>query len=219
MDEQMTEEEVPMNEQRQQEEVHLDKQRQQKEGLLDEQMQQEEVHLDQPRQLEEVSKIPKPKERGTPPKIFYELCRFDSSANFLNCLKCLKFKRNQLSFVEIMLVLRANLSMILCSEHGSAFLEKSKFNSHDMWFILLLIKSTTTFLLTEVQNGSLAMPLQDTFKSFILVICILHIQTIVKERLAKFFAAEFPNQREEVFEQERAILKMLNEIENFIAFK
>ena len=228
MDEQMNQEEVPMDEHRQQEGVHLDEQRRQKEVHLDEQRQQEEVplyeqrqqeevNLDEQRQLEEVSQIPNTKERSTPSEIFYELCRFDSPANFLNCLKCLKYKKNELSFMEIVLILRANLSMILCFEHGSAFIVKSKFNTPDMWFILLLIKSTTRFLLTEVQNRRLTLPFQDSFKPLILLICILDIQDIVK-KLAKFFAAEFPNQREEVFEHERATLNMLIEIENFVTF-
>ena len=217
LNEQRQQEEVHLNEQRQQEDVHLNEQRQQEDVHLNEKRQQEDVLVDEHRQMDEVSQTPNKEEGFTSKNIFYELCRFDSLNNFLNCLKCLNFKKDQLSLFEILLILRANLCLFRCVEHGNAFIEKFKFEARAMSLTFNFIESTIRFLLTEVQNGRLTMPSQGSYRPNTELMCVMEIKEIVQEDLVHLFAAQFPKHHEEIFEHERVTLKMLDEIEHFFS--
>ena len=217
LNEQNQQEEVHLNEQRQHEEVHLNEHRQQEQDHPIEQRQQDDVLMDEQRQMDEISQMPNKGKGFISKNIFYELCRFNSSDNFLNCLKCLNLKKHQLSLFEILLILRANLITLRCNEHGDAFIEKFKFEASAMSLTFYFLESTIRFLLTEVQNGRLTMPSQGSYRPNTELMCVMDISKLVHEDLVHLFAALFPKHQEEIFEHERVTLKMLDEIEHLIS--
>ena len=90
---------------------------------LDEQKRREEISPDELRH-EEVSEVEIRQEEVTQDAErenevdgfkYCELSRFNSFDNFLNCLTCLYHVKAELSYFEILLILRSNLAIGRCS--------------------------------------------------------------------------------------------------------
>ena len=212
LDEQKQQDQVPLDEQMQQDQVPLDEQNQQDQVPLDEQMQQDQVPLDEQKQEEEVSKIPDKKIGGIATQIFYELCRFDSTENFLNCLKCLYAVKAELSLFEILLILRANLCIFSCRYHSEEFIER--FKALDIILALQLIEGTIRYMFHELLTGSLKLSAHERLVKINMNMfsCnFRYVQWLVQIMMAVTVNA-FPTIRGEILNPNNEVLKLLDEL-------
>ena len=215
LDGQRQQEEVTLDEQGKQEKVPLDEHRQQTGVPLDKQMQQVEVSMVGQRQQELVSHIPNKEEAGTSKKIYYELGRFDSSDNLVNCFKCLNAVKDKLSTFEVMLILCTNLSPFRCPRHTRKFTKKYKFEVRDVISILQLVEPIIRFLVGKVQKFVLATPSheRDHIDEKVL---LRQVKAMVEVTIDESFIVAFPNHRKEIFEQKKITLQPFIEFANNI---
>ena len=212
LDEQKQQDQVPLDEQKKQDQVPLDEQKQQDQVHLDEQKQQDQVPLDEQKQHEEVSQIPDRRIGDIPPQIFYELCRFDSTENFLNCLKCLYAVKDELSLLEILLILRSNLCIFSCRYHSKEFIVR--FKALDIISALQVIEGTIRYMFLGLQSGSLKLSAHERSVKTIMhtLSCnFRYVQWQVQIMMA-VSAIAFPTNREEILNPKNEVLKLLNEI-------
>lgn len=142
-----------------------------------------------------------------PCETYYELCRFDSSDNFLNCLKCLDAAKAVLTFFDIILILRSNLSIGLCRKHLVQIIDGSK--SCNMILGLQYIENTVRYLLRMAQTilhltiKTDAREKQDNpFHNIKLAVCQISLVTV----------NAFPSHSEKILEKETVIIVMIDEI-------
>ena len=210
LDEQKQQDQVPLDEQKRQDLVPLDEQEQQDLVPLDEQKQQDQVPLNEQRQQEEVSQILDKKIGGNATQIFYELCRFDSTENFLNCLKCLYAVKAELSLFEIILILRSNLCIFSCMYHSREFIKR--FESLDIISALQVIEGTIRYMLRELLTGRLKLSAHEPS-----VKMNMHILSLQVKILMDVSAEAFPTNREEILNPKNDVVKLLDEIVRFFS--
>ena len=214
-DEQRQQVEVIADEQRQQVDVIADEQRQQVEVIADERRQQVEVIADEQRQKDKISQIPNKEVGGTSVELFYEVCRFDSSDNFLNCLQCLDSVKSELSLIEILQILLSNLSIGICTKYKRSCIAFSKFEAPCIISGLQIVESIIRYVLREGQNGRLKMPSEghsDIVERFLF--CFGEIQTLIYG-IRLLCDTAFPSNKEEINRQEKVLHKLLDETEHF----
>ena len=201
----------------QQDQVPLDEQEQQDLVPLDEQKQQDQDPLDEQKQQEEVSQILDKKIGGIATQLFYELCRFDSTENFLNCLKCLYAVKAELSLFEILLILRTNLCIFSCGYHSREFIER--FKALDIILTFQVIEGTLRYLFRELLSGSLKLSAHEpsvTMNMDILSSNFRFVQWQVQIMMSLSTKA-FPTNREDILNPKNDVLKLLDEIVEFFS--
>ena len=140
----------------------------------------------------------------------FELCRFDSSAHFLHCLNSLRAAKAQLSFLEILLILRSNLSIGLCQTHLMQVIEKSQ--ACDLILCLQLVESPIKFVLRGAVKRISMMRLLGTEDRTIRVTCFHNIKLAVK-LISSAAADKFPTHSQEIGKKETSIITMIDKIE------
>ena len=203
LNEEKQQEDGSLNEQRQQENSSLVQQRQRKEGSLDEQ-------YEHKQELEVSGTPPADVHRRSSTEIYYELCRFDSSINFLYCLKCLCYSMTELSFLEILLILRSNLVIGRCSSLKAAFIEK--FQVCHLISGLQLIKYMIMCLLRMIQIGRLQIHSEGLSDSAIRLRCLSEIEEFAG-KIVRTTAQVYPHCSIEILQLGSVIDKILGEIE------
>ena len=178
---------------------------------LDPQKQQE-LPLDEQRQQEEISQIPNKKETGTSNEMFFELCRFDSSDNFRNCLKGLNAVKAELSLFEFLLIMRANLFIFPCRDHSNEFIKM--FKASDIILALEVIEETIRYMVVEVQSGRMQFPSHGQTHNYMPLRCFWDLQLEV-EMMMDVSVRAFPTNRKVILKQKNKVLKMLDEMDNF----
>ena len=225
--EQRQQKQAYLEEQKKQEEIFLYEQSQQEQVYMKNQRQEQQVYADQRRQRLVVYKIKQKqlvnadleewrekdhvccKYQSRSNDIFFELCRFDSSENFLNCVRCLHDIKSELSFAAILLILKSNLTICTCDEHFGKFIQNSKVC--DIISSLELLECTNWYILCKIIKDSLKMcPPRDAFQE-LLFNCFHSIKSAV-EKIALAAADKFPHSRKKLYDLRLVVVALINKM-------
>ena len=210
------------NEQRQQNDVSIiDKQRQQKKISLDKQRKKAEVTkiLKKKDKRHEILPYKQPKQRVRQysnrcktEEVVYQFCRFDSSIKFVKILTSLRDVTDELSFLEILLLLRSNLIMDRCSQHMAGFIKKS------CVFHLIsgfeLIESIIRHILSKAEPFSLTIGSLDVLNRCMPASCLRDVEMAV-QFISSVSADVFPCHKDEFLDRKSVIIKIINDINQF----
>lgn len=144
-------------------------------------------------------------------KNIYELCRFNSSDDFLKCLKCLHDGKAELSCLESLLILRSNLTFGRCSKHAITFIEKS--NVSDIIPGMQLIESTLRYILEKERKVPASQQSPESTDVSLTMCCLYDVSKLV-HNLSMVSARAFRQSSEEISKQRTGILKIIHEIES-----
>ena len=197
--------EITLDEQRQQKEISLNAQRQEDEVILDEQRKQEKNNL-----INLECKQHNQNTSSTSNDFFYELCRFDSSASFLNCLRSIDNAKADLSVFEIMILLRSNLAIGSCKTHLYEFI-------HECGAVaiirgLKLVESIIKYLSIRALTGLMKLNFQGPEDRILQIRCYDEIKHIAG-RIASVTASIFKSDTDDLLRHGLVISKLIGEIE------
>ena len=204
-------EDVYLAEQKQ-EDVYLAEQKQE-DILLAEQKQHVSLREGQndvaePSQQELPRKLNKPK-AGISKMKNYEFCRFDSLNIFLNCLECLNAVISKLSLIEILLLLRSNISIFMCSSYRNKIIQIA--TAPYIIEVLQNIATTIRYVQIEASRFRLTMRSEGRVVNEEPYLFFWEIMLGIF-RITEDAEFAFPSAREQIFDHEKRIFMMLHEI-------
>ena len=167
------------------------------------------------------------RQRGVPRKLnktgggpskqqHYELCRFESLNAFIICLESLNAAKYKLSLIEILLILRSNISIFLCTPYTKEFFQIS--TATNIILVLHHILMTISYVSEEASCFRLTMSsvrradIDGPYLFFWDIMFILH-------RIAEAAGVAFPSVREEILDRVSVIFMMLQELHHFFGCK
>ena len=196
---------ITLDEQRQKKEISLNAQRQADEAILDEQSKLKEnniINLECKQHTQDTS--------STSNEIFNELCRFNSSASFLNCMERLDNAKTDLSFFEILILLRSNLAIGSCKTHLYEFIHKCDASAIISGF--KLVESILKYIRIQTQTGRLEIHLQRPEDRILQSRCFDEINLIAGS-ISSVTTGIFKIDNEDLLRLSLVISKLIDDIE------
>ena len=181
---------------------------------VDEHRQLEEDSFKEESQQEQVSKVAQPDVTGIVSNTtFCQMGEFNSSQNFLYCLRCLAEEKAELSCLEIMLIMVSNLSIFNCKEHAAKFIETA--NAEDILQGLQHMDHIVRYTFQKLQNAHLTLSSMGFVDHEIIHHCFFKIRTTL-ETLELFFTDAFPYNGKVIHEQLFVIINIGCEINHLL---
>ena len=141
---------------------------------------------------------------------FYEFCRFNSSFRFLNCLRSLDKAKADLSFFEILILLRSNLAIGSCKTHLNEFIQMC--GTAAIISGLKLVERIIKYIRIQAQTGCLEMHLQGPEDLILQSRCFDEIRLIAGS-IASVTTRLFNCDSEDLLRCGLVISKLIDEIE------